>query len=89
MPPDPMPSIGLAMHRPAGAIYEATTTGTASDCRAECLGPLRHRPGYSNAHIQGRPAALRELAAALIDARRPDRADLPRPAAAVVEGVAG
>jgi hypothetical protein len=43
--------------------------------------------GYSSGHIQGEPAALRELAAALILA-----ADLADPAAApapAVEGVAG
>jgi hypothetical protein len=43
--------------------------------------------GYSSTHIQGPPAALRELAAALIDAA--DRADPPVPAPAVAEGVAG
>jgi hypothetical protein len=44
--------------------------------------------GYSNAHLQGEPAALRELAAALIQAA--DRADPPVvPAPVQAEGVAG
>jgi hypothetical protein len=44
--------------------------------------------GYSSAHIQGPPAALRELAAALIEAA--DRAEAATvPAPAVAEGVAG
>ena len=42
--------------------------------------------GYSSAHIQGPPTALRELAAALVDAA--DQADRPLPAAAMAEGVA-
>jgi hypothetical protein len=44
--------------------------------------------GTSHGHIQGPPAALRELAAALIAAA--DQADASTtPAPAVVEGVAG
>jgi len=46
--------------------------------------------GHSNAHIQGPPAALRELAAALIQAA--DQAESDEDSAnavAVVEGVAG
>jgi hypothetical protein len=43
--------------------------------------------GYSCGHIQGEPAALRELAAALLEAA--DRADSPAVAAPVAEGVAG
>jgi hypothetical protein len=43
--------------------------------------------GCSNAHLQGPPAALRELAAALVQAA--DRADRSEHRAAVTEGVAG
>ena len=59
-------------------------------------GELRASVGFdagshSNAHLQGSPAALRELAAALVDAAdRAESADDPANAAAVVvEGVTG
>jgi len=43
--------------------------------------------GTSHGHLQGPPAALRELAAALLEAA--DAADDPDPTPGVVEGVAG
>ena len=49
--------------------------------------------GYSNAHIQGEPAALRGLAGALVvaadqadDAEQAERTDLADPAAVAVVG---
>ena len=86
MPLDRMPSVSLGIIVPAGASYDSHHHWHSSD------GVLNtsvrfDTGGYSSAHIQGEPAALRELAAALVDAA--DQADPPVPAAAVVEGVAG
>jgi hypothetical protein len=87
MPLDRMPSISLGIIVPAGVVY-----GDLYHWRTDA-GELRasvgfDAGGYSNAHLQGPPAALRELAAALTAAADlADRTD--HPAAAVVEGVAG
>jgi hypothetical protein len=87
MPLDRMPSISLGIIVPAGASYD-----TSYHWRTE-TGALRasigfDTGGHSNAHIQGPPAALRELAAALIEAA--DQAEAAEdPAPAVSEGVAG
>jgi hypothetical protein len=87
MPLDRMPSISLGIIIPAGASYDPsyhwrTDTG---DLRAS-IG--FDAGGHSSAHIQGPPAALRELAAALIEAAdQAEAADDPAPA--VMEGVAG
>jgi hypothetical protein len=83
MPPDRMPSISLGIIVPAGAVYDShhhwrTDTGALRASVRFEVG------GYSYAHLQGDPAALRELAAALLEAA--DRADHPAPA--MVEGVA-
>jgi hypothetical protein len=89
MPLDRMPSISLGIIVHVGAGYDAS-----SHWRTDA-GELRAAVGFdagghSNAHLQGPPAALRELAAALIDAAdRAERADDPADAVAVVEGVAG
>jgi hypothetical protein len=86
MPLDRMPSIRLGIIVPTGAAYDShhhwhSTDGVLNASVRFDAG------GYSSAHIQGEPAALRELAAALVDAA--DRADPPVSApAAVVEGVA-
>jgi hypothetical protein len=84
---DRMPSIGLGIIIPAGAVYDSRHhwCNDAGALRASVRFDVG---GYSDAHIQGDPAALRELAAALIDAA--DRAEawqavLEAPAA---EGVA-
>ncbi len=72
-----------------GTIYDAHHHWRAED------GELRASVGFdaggtSHGHIQGPPAALRELAAALIQAAdRADASDDPAPAAELVEGVAG
>jgi hypothetical protein len=84
MPPDRMPSLSLGIIVVPGAVYDShhhwrTDTG---DLRTSVV---FQAGGYSSAHIQGDPAALRELAAALVDAA--DQADPPTiPAAAVAEG---
>ena len=89
MPLDPMPSISLGIIVHVGAVYDAS-----SHWRTDA-GELRAAVGFdagghSNAHIQGPPAALRELAAALIQvADRAESAEDPANAVAVVEGVAG
>ena len=85
MPNDPMPSIGLGIIVPTGVVYDGhhhwySSAGVLNASVRFDVG------GYSSAHIQGPPAALRELAAALLDAA--DRADQPVPAVALAEGVA-
>jgi hypothetical protein len=72
---DPMPSISLGIIVPSGAAYDShhhwhSTDGVLNASVRFDAG------GYSNAHLQGPPAALRELAAALLQA-----ADLADPAA--------
>jgi hypothetical protein len=86
MPNDRMPSIGLGIILPAGAVYDASYhwRTDAGDLRASVGFDAG---GHSNAHIQGPPAALRELAAALHLAA--DLADPPAIPAPVAEGVAG
>ena len=87
MPNDPMPFISLGIVIPAGAAYAShhwrTETGTVrTSVRFEA-------GGYADAHIQGEPPALRQLAAALVQAADlADRPDQPT-AAALAEGVAG
>ena len=89
MPLDRMPSISLGIIVRVGAVYDASYHWRTED------GELRASVGFdagghSNAHIQGPPAALRELAAALIQAA--DQAESDEDSAnavAVVEGVAG
>jgi hypothetical protein len=87
MPNDRMPAISLALIVRVGTVYEPShhwRTG-AGELRASVGFDAG---GYSSAHIQGPPAALRELAAVLVQAADlADRSD--QPAAAVVEGVAG
>ena len=69
---DPMPSIGLGIIIPSGASYDCHHhwRNDPGELRASVRFDIG---GYSDVHIQGPPAALRELAAALIDAA--DRAD--------------
>jgi hypothetical protein len=87
MPLDRMPSISLGIILPTGAAYDShhhwySSAGVLNASVRFDTG------GYSSAHIQGPPAALRELAAALIDAA--DQADASTvPAPVVAEGVAG
>jgi hypothetical protein len=84
---DPMPSISLGIIVPAGAAYDShhhwhSTDGVLNASVRFDAG------GYSSGHIQGPPAALRELAAALtLAADLADPAAVPAPT--VAEGVAG
>jgi hypothetical protein len=86
MPLDRMPSISLGIIVPAGALYDShhhwrTETGVRwASVRFDA-------GGYSNAHLQGPPVALRELAAALTLAA--DLAETSISSAPVAEGVAG
>jgi hypothetical protein len=89
MPLDRMPSISLGIIVHVGAIYD-----TSYHWRTEAGEPRASigfdAGGHSNAHIQGPPAALRELAAALMQAAdRAESVDDPDNAVAVVEEVAG
>jgi hypothetical protein len=84
MPLDRMPSIALGIFVPPGAAYDSHHhwRNDAGEWRASVRFDIG---GYSDAHIQGDPVALRELAAALIQAA--DLADAA--ASAMAEGVAG
>jgi hypothetical protein len=87
MPSDRMPSISLGIIVPAGASYDPSYHWR-TDAGALRASVGFDAGGHSSAHIQGPPAALRELAAALVEAA--DRADAStRDAAVVAEGVAG
>jgi hypothetical protein len=86
MHPDRMPSISLGIIVPTDATYDShhhwhSSAGVLNASVRFDAG------GYSSAHIQGEPAALRALAAALILAA--DLADPLAVAAPVAEGVAG
>jgi hypothetical protein len=71
-----MPSISLGLIVPAGAAYDSHHHWYSSD--GVLNASVRFDAGgYSSGHIQGQPAALRELAAALVAAA--DQAD-PAPA---------
>ena len=86
MHPDRMPSISLGLIVPVGADYDSHHhwPNDAGIWHAS----VRFDAGGSWGHIQGEPAALRELAAALVQAA--DQADAAAAAApALVEGVAG
>ena len=87
MPLDRMPSISLGIIVPTGAAYDSHHHWHSSD--GVLNASVRFDGGgYSSAHIQGPPAALRELAAALtLAADLADHSD--HPVAAVAEGVAG
>ena len=87
MPLDRIPSISLGIIVHVGAVYDASYHWR-TDAGALRASVGFDAGGHSNAHIQGPPAALRELAAALVEAaERADRADDPVPA--VAEGVMG
>ena len=89
MPLDRMPSISLGIIIHVGARYDASShwRTDAGEARASVGFDAG---GHSNAHIQGPPAALRELAAALIAAAdQAERAEEPANVMAVGKGVAG
>ena len=85
----PMPALSLGILVHVGTVYDDLYhwRNEAGELRAS----LGFRAGgTSNAHIQGPPAALRELAAALVEAAdQADTDDPPKVAVAVAEGVAG
>ena len=83
---DPMPSISLGIIVPASAVYDSHHHWHSTD--GVLNASVRFEAGgHSCGHIQGEPAALRELAAALVLAA--DLADPPAVPAPVAEGVAG
>jgi hypothetical protein len=81
-----MPSISLGIIIPVGAVYDSHHSHSSDGVLNASV--RFEAGGYSNGHIQGPPAALRELAAALtLAAALPDPPAVPAPALA--EGVAG
>jgi hypothetical protein len=87
MPFDRMPSISLGVIVQVGASYDSHHHWP-NDAGVWHASVRFDAGGYSCGHIQGEPAALRELAAALVDAA--DQADASATARpAVPEGVAG
>jgi hypothetical protein len=81
MPLDRMPSISVGILVPVGAAYDSHHHwrdgggGLHASVRFDA-------GGYSGAHIQGEPAALRELAAALtLAADQAEQTDPAHPAA--------
>jgi hypothetical protein len=82
----PMPAISLGILLRVGTVHDLYHWRNEAGERRASVG--FDAGGTSHAHLQGPPAALRELAAALVDAAdQADRSDPP--VAAVVEGVAG
>jgi hypothetical protein len=89
MPPDRMPSVSVGILVPPGVAYDSHhhwrdgAGGLHASVRFET-------GGYSSAHIQGEPAALRELAVALTlaanQAEQAEQSDPAHPAAEVVVG---
>jgi hypothetical protein len=80
MHPDRMPSISLGLIVPTGAAYDSHHHWHSSD------GVLNtsvrfEAGGYSSGHIQGEPAALRELADALVLAADQAETDRSEPEA--------
>jgi hypothetical protein len=87
MPLDRMPSVSLGIMLPVGAAYDPHHHWR-NDAGVLHASVSFDAGGYSHGHLQGQPAALRELAAALVEAA--DMAEhAGHPAPAVVEGVAG
>jgi hypothetical protein len=90
MPPDRMPSISVGILVPPGAVYDTHHhwRNDAGELRASVAFKAG---GYSRAHLQGDPTALRELAAALVlaadqadAAEQAEQADPADPVGAVV-----
>jgi hypothetical protein len=80
-----MPSVSVGLIVPTGASYDSSHW--RNDAGALRASVSFRAGGYSYASIQGDPAGLRELAAALVEAADlADAADNPAPAMA--EGVA-
>jgi hypothetical protein len=75
------------------ALLAHTATGFEVDCwmagNGQANGSVRYDTDRAWFTIQGRPAALRELAEALVRCAELTEQTYPAPAAAVAEGVAG
>jgi hypothetical protein len=87
MPLDRMPSVSVGILVPPGAAYDTHHhwRNDAGELRASVAFKAG---GYSRAHLQGDPVALRELAAALtLAADQADAADPPDPAHPAVQVV--
>jgi hypothetical protein len=88
MPNDPTRRSALSV-----ALLAHTGTGYEVDCwmagNGQPHGSVRYDSDRAWCTIQGRPAALRELAEALLRSAELTEQTYPAPAAAVVEGVAG
>jgi hypothetical protein len=81
-----MPSVSVAILVPTGVAYDSHHHWWSSDGALNASVRF-DAGGYSSGHIQGEPAALRELAAALhLAAEQADQADAARPSAAAVVG---
>jgi hypothetical protein len=85
MPLDRMPSISLGLIVPVSAVYD-TSHHWPNDAGVWHASVRFDAGGYSCGHIQGEPVALRELAAALVQAA--DQADASAATAPALE-VAG
>ena len=88
MPTDPTrrSALSVALLAHPGTDYDVDAW-MASDGQAN--GSVRYDSDRAWFTIQGRPAALRELAEALLRCAELTEQTYPAPAAAVVEGVAG
>jgi hypothetical protein len=92
MHPDRMPSISVGIIVPVGAVYDTHHhwRNDAGELRASVA---FQAGGYSRAHLQGDPVALRELAAALVlaadQAEQADPAEQIDPAHPAAEAVVG
>ena len=89
MPLDRMPSVSVGVIVPTGAVYD-THHHWWTDAGERRASVGFQAGGYSRGHIQGDPAALRELAAALVlaadqadQAEEADPTDATRPAVVV------
>ena len=92
MHPDPSPTISVGILVPPGAVYDTHHhwRNDAGQLRASLV---FQAGGYSRAHLQGDPVALRELAAALVlaadqaeTAEQAEQTDPAHPSAEVVVG---
>ena len=88
MPTDPTRRSALSV-----ALLTHASTGYEVDCwmadTGQPNGSVRYDTDRAWFTIQGRPAALRELAQALLACAELTEQTFPAPSAAVVEGVAG
>ena len=79
MHPDRMPSMSLGLIVPTGATYDSHHWHSSDGLLNASI--RFEAGGYSSGHIQGEPAALRELAAALTLAADQAEADRCEPEA--------